>query len=60
LNFISNEPINRAEIINLTGKILLSKTGTVTSISLANISAGVYILRYKTAKETKSEKLIVK
>jgi len=60
LNFISNEPINRAEIINLTGKILLSKTGTVTSISLANISAGVYILRYKTAMETKSEKLIVK
>ena len=60
LNFISNEQINLAEILDLTGKILLSKTGPVTSISLANISAGVYILRFKTATETYSEKLIVK
>lgn len=60
LNFKSDEQVNRAVIIDLTGRTILSKTNPAFSISLANIPAGIYILRFETSKGNSSEKLIVK
>jgi len=60
LNFISGEQINRVDIIDLTGKTILSKTSPASGISLANIHYGIYIVRFETAKGTSNEKLILK
>lgn len=60
LNINSTEQINHADIIDLSGKTILSRTRPTSSISLTNIPAGIYIVRFETAKGVSNEKLIVK
>lgn len=60
LNVNSNEQISRIEIIDLTGKIVLSEVKPASGISLANIPASMYIVRFETAKGIVCNRLIVR
>jgi len=60
LNINSNEQISRVEIIDLTGKTVLSEVKPASGISLSNIPAGMYIVRFETAKGIVCDRLIVR
>ncbi|GHU67714.1 hypothetical protein FACS189413_03010 [Bacteroidia bacterium] len=56
----NSEKALRLEILDLAGKIRLSENQPGASVSLKNLNAGIYLLRFQTPDGTSIEKLIIK